>query len=90
MLTLEPTTAFRAEVQRLARRGRDIIKMFPPIVMLLNNQSLPPQYKDHPLKGEWEGYRDFHIEPDWIVIYRVVGNLLRLERTGTHAELFGK
>jgi mRNA interferase YafQ len=65
------------------------MKMFPPIACLLNGHPLPSQYHDHPLKGEWAGCRDFHVEPDWIVIYRVVGGILRLERTGTHADLFG-
>ncbi|MDR0652244.1 MAG: type II toxin-antitoxin system YafQ family toxin [Synergistaceae bacterium] len=88
MLTPEPSTAFRNEIQRLARRGKDITKIFTPLLTLLNGQILPPQYMDHPLKGRWVGYRDFHIESDWIVVYRIVDNVLILARTGSHNDLF--
>jgi mRNA interferase YafQ len=54
----------------------------------MNEEPLPPQYKDHPLRGEWSGYREFHADPDWIVIYRVVGEFFILARTGTHSDLF--
>ena len=80
---------FKKDAKRAVYQGRDIMKIFPPIIALLDGQLLPAQYQDHPLKGDWEGYRDFHVEPDWIVIYRIVENILVLERTGTHSELFG-
>jgi mRNA interferase YafQ len=88
MLTPKPTTTFKSEVQRLAMRGRDITKMFSPMLALLSNQPLLPQYQDHPLKGKWKGYREFHVEADWIVIYRKTDDFLLLERTGTHSDLF--
>ncbi|WP_348640742.1 type II toxin-antitoxin system YafQ family toxin [Mesorhizobium sp. B2-3-13] len=47
-------------------------------------------YKDHPLKGDWKGFRDAHIEPDWLLIYRVVGDELQLARTGSHSDLFNE
>jgi mRNA interferase YafQ len=50
--------------------------------------TLPASYKDHPLKGDWQGYRDAHIEPDWLLIYRVVRDDIYLARTGSHADLF--
>ncbi|MGA1982490.1 MAG: type II toxin-antitoxin system YafQ family toxin [Acidobacteriaceae bacterium] len=49
---------------------------------------LPRYYRDHPLKNNWSGYRDAHIEPDWVVIYCIIGDVVRFERTGTHADLF--
>jgi mRNA interferase YafQ len=49
---------------------------------------LTSAYRDHPLRGDWKGYRDLHIEPDWLLIYQVSGDELRLARTGTHADLF--
>jgi len=49
---------------------------------------LPEAYQDHPLRGNWKGYRDAHIEPDWLLLYRVDGEELQLARTGTHADLF--
>jgi mRNA interferase YafQ len=67
------------------------MKIFPPFVALLNNEPLPEQYQDHPLKGSWAGHREFHVEPDWIVIYRIENDdTLILVRTGTHSELFKK
>ena len=58
MLDVEFSTAFKKEVKRAMLQGRDVLKMFVPVAALLN----PPQYQDHPLKGEWKGYRDFHFE----------------------------
>jgi mRNA interferase YafQ len=89
MLDFSYSPKFKKDAKQVVYQGRDIMKIFPPIFTLLNGQPLPPRYQDHPLKGEWEGYRDLHVEPNWIIIYRVVGNLLVLERTGTHADLFG-
>ena len=45
-------------------------------------------YLDHPLKGNWQGYRDAHIEPDWLLIYKLEGESVRFERTGRHVDLF--
>jgi mRNA interferase YafQ len=45
-------------------------------------------YLDHPLKGNWQGYRDAHIEPDWLLIYKQEGEAVRFERTGRHVDLF--
>ena len=60
------------------------------MTLLINNTlPLPAVYKDHPLQGSWKGYRDAHVEPDWILIYKLTDKLLRFERTGTHAALFG-
>ncbi|MCL2060886.1 MAG: type II toxin-antitoxin system YafQ family toxin [Oscillospiraceae bacterium] len=90
MLKPKPSNAFRKDVQRIARRGKDIVKMLPPLTLLLSGEPLLEYFLDHPLKGDWFGYRQFHIEPDWVVIYRCVGEFLVLERTGTHSELFKK
>ena len=58
------------------------------ILHLLTGEALPERYNDHPLKGNWQGYRDAHIEPDWLLIYRIEGDELQLVRTGTHSDLF--
>lgn len=57
--------------------------------LLASGDSVPERYRDHPLRGRWSGWRDAHIEPDWVLIYRVNGSDLELGRTGTHADLFG-
>lgn len=79
---------FRRDVRRAAKRGKDMSKLRALILLLLAEAPLPERYKDHPLRGNWRGYRDAHIEPDWLLIYRVVGDDLHLVRTGSHADLF--
>jgi mRNA interferase YafQ len=51
-------------------------------------EALPAANRAHPLKGEWKGYWDCHIEPDWLLIYKLTDDEVRLARTGTHADLF--
>ncbi|MDR3331713.1 MAG: type II toxin-antitoxin system YafQ family toxin [Synergistaceae bacterium] len=88
MLDLSYSGKFKKDSKRAVLRGRNILKLIPPVIMLLNSEPLPPRYRDHPLGGDWEGYRDFHIEDDWIVIYRIDDDCLVMERTGTHVDLF--
>lgn len=60
------------------------------IYALANDEPLDPKYRDHPLHGIWKGSRDCHIKPDFVLVYTYLGNeFLRLERLGTHAEIFG-
>lgn len=62
------------------------------ITKLAHREQLPEQFKDHALSGNWGGHRECHIQPDWLLIYRVENDLLvlTLTRTGTHSDLFGK
>jgi mRNA interferase YafQ len=76
----------RRETRRETRQGYDEIKTV--LSLLIEEQPLPAAYSDHPLKGAWKGFRDLHIEPDWLLLYRVADNELQLARTGTHADLF--
>jgi len=91
MLRLKLSASFRKELQLAEARGRDVVSLRPAVEILLNRRPLPPQYQDHPLRGKWKGHREFHLQGDWIVIYRVEddGSLI-LVRTGTHADLFKK
>lgn len=57
--------------------------------LLVQEESLPPELKDHPLKGEWAGSRDCHLEPDWVLIYTLEKPRILFERTGSHSDLFG-
>jgi len=70
------------------KRGKDMAKLRQVILLLLQGKPLPPHCKDHPLGGRWKRYRDCHIEPDWLLIYKVDGNDVYLVRTGTHSDLF--
>jgi mRNA interferase YafQ len=83
------TTAFRRDLRRLERRHKDMAGVVQLIELLVTGASLPVSYRDHPLKGEWLGFRDAHIEGDWVLIYRVDGDRIEFNRTGTHADLFG-
>ena len=84
-------TKFKRDLARVERQGKDSAKIKSVIGSLLNDTPLSPKHKDHGLTGSWKGCRDCHIEPDWLLIYEVVGTEeLILHRTGSHAELFGK
>ncbi len=84
------TGQFKRDVKLAEKRGKDLNKLRNVISLLLTGQPLPRELCDHPLKGDWKPRRDLHIEPDWILIYCVEGESVRFERTGTHADLFGK
>jgi len=72
----------------MERRGKDIALLRRALDLLIAGRLLPPEYKDHPLRGEFSGSRDCHIEPDWVLIYTLEESHLRLERTGTHSDIF--
>jgi mRNA interferase YafQ len=84
------STAFKKDVKRAQKRGKDMDKLKAVILLLLEDKPLEPRHRDHPLKGDWIGYRDLHIEPDWLLLYRVSETELMLARTGTHSDLFGE
>lgn len=58
--------------------------------LLIAGEPLPAQFQDHPLKGKWRTFRDAHIEPDWLLVYKISGNVVRFERTGRHTDLFNE
>jgi len=74
----------------MRKRGKDLEKLQEIIKLLADGVPLPPNYRDHPLIGQWRLSRDCHIEADWILIYTADKDSLRLERTGTHSDLFKK
>ena len=82
------SSQFQRDVKRLQKRGKDLEKLKKLIELLLAGQALPALYKDHPLRLNWAGYRDAHVEPDWVLIYSATTEKVHLERTGTHEELF--
>jgi mRNA interferase YafQ len=63
-------------------------KLRAVIETLCQRQPLAPRHQDHPLGGDWKGWRDCHVEPDWVLIYKATETTLILGRTGTHADLF--
>lgn len=72
----------------MRKRGGDMEKFKAVIVALCSRQRLPPELRDHALGGEWEGCRDCHVAPDWILIYERGTDVLILHRTGSHSDLF--
>ena len=90
MLDPVRSTAFKKDVKRADKRGRDMAKLKTVILQLIEGAPLAPHHRDHPLEGSWSGYRDLHVEPDWVLISRVSETELFLARTGTHSDLFGE
>lgn len=62
---------FRRDVKRAEKRGKDMAKLRHVLHLLIEEAPLPARLRDHPLKHNWTGYRDLHIEPDWVLIYKV-------------------
>ena len=88
MKKLSQTTQFGRDVKRMRKRGKDLGKLREVVRLLASGVALSPKHRDHPLIGQWAAARDCNVEPDWILIYTVAPDSLRLERTGTHADLF--
>ncbi len=88
MRTILYSGQFKKDFKRMERRGGDMKKLRAVIERLVSEEELEARYKDHPLQGDFAGVRDCHIQADWILIYAIVGDELRLIRTGTHSDLF--
>lgn len=90
MLKIKYHSSFKKDYKRIVKRGYDTNKLTAVIELLAQEQELPPKYKDHNLTGDYKGFRECHIEPDWLLIYKITENelILSLTRTGTHSDLF--
>lgn len=92
MLRPEFTGQFKRDYKIAVKRGCNIKKLEEVIKLLCNEQVLPPVYKDHCLTNSrnFKNVRECHIEPDWLLVYRIAKNALILEliRTGSHSDLF--
>ena len=90
MLFLKTTTKFNKDLKLIKKRGYNIKKLEKIVNKLLNQEILEEKYKDHKLIGDYEGCRECHIEPDWLLIYYIENDILTLtlSRTGTHSDLF--
>ena len=64
-------------------------KLKAVFTMLIEGKEIPAKYKDHPLIGKWKGFRDLHIEPDWLLIYYIEKDTVYLSATGSHSYIFG-
>lgn len=90
MLNVKMTSKFKKDWKKITKRGYDIKKFEKVLGMLINEEPLDEKYNDHKLIGDYEGCRECHIEPDWLLIYYIENNILTLtlSRTGTHSDLF--
>ncbi len=93
MRTIDRASAFKRDYKREAkgpRRATLDADLVPVLMALAEDQPLEPRHRDHDLSGDWAGYRDCHIKPDLLLIYRKPDSgTLRLARLGSHSELFG-
>ena len=91
-LTVKPTTQFKKDFKLAMKRGLKIKLLEDVIAALAMGETLPEKNKDHALTGDWVGHRECHIQPDWLLVYRVEDDVLvlTLSRTGSHSDLFGK
>jgi mRNA interferase YafQ len=91
MLAAERTGQFKRDYKRETAAGRVGLddKFRAVATLLLNAEPLPAAYQDHPLKGEWKGFRDCHLRPDLVLIYRKTDTAIVFVRLGSHSELFG-
>lgn len=90
--TVKPTLQLKKDYKLAMKRGLDISLLEDIIAKLALGESLPEKNRDHALSGNWNGYRECHILPDWLLIYKLEDNILilTLARTGTHSNLFNK
>lgn len=84
------TPRFKKELAKAEKRGLKIEDFDAVVVMLKKDIPLPAKYRDHPLSGKFKGYRECHISPDWLIVYKKHKDelILLLSRTGTHSDLF--
>lgn len=84
------TTQFKKDYKLALKRGLNIDLLDEIIRALSRGKTLPEKNKDHSLSGNWTGHRECHIQPDWLLIYRIDDDVLvlTLARTGTHSDLF--
>lgn len=90
MLNIVSSNSFKRDLKLARKRGFDIQKLSDAVKLLASEKPLDERYKDHMLTGNYMGFRECHIEPDWLLVYRIEKDELELFlfRTGTHSDLF--
>lgn len=83
------TNSFKRDYKKIVKRGYDIKLLETVVDILLTGEALPEKNKDHALSGNWKGYRECHILPDWLLVYEVIEDrlILSLTATGSHSDL---
>ena len=90
MYKIKFTSSFKKSYKRAVKRGLDISLLDRVIDKLSKGHRLEPKYKDHELKGKYQGFNECHIKPDWLLIYLIEDDILTLTLvdTGSHSDLF--
>ncbi|HHU0079753.1 TPA: type II toxin-antitoxin system YafQ family toxin [Legionella pneumophila] len=88
MLKPITTNQFEKDVKLAKKRGKELSKIFKIMQLLLSQEKLPAKNRDHTLTGNYANRRECHIEPDWLLIYKLESDAIIFERTGTHSDLF--
>jgi mRNA interferase YafQ len=82
------STQFEKDIKRMRKRGKDVGKIRSVLSHLIAGERLEERNQDHALLGNYKGRRECHIEPDWLLIYKLSEDDIVFERTGTHTDLF--
>lgn len=90
MLKIFYSSRFKKDYKQMIKRGCKAEDFKKVIEILVKNEPLPDKYRDHNLSGNYQGFRECHINPDWLLIYQIDNDILTLTltRTGTHSDLF--
>ena len=88
MREIVPTTPFRRDAKRIQKRGQDLGELREIARRLAAGEPLDPRHRDHKLSGRYLGYRECHVRPDWLLVYKLTEEEVILVRTGTHQDLF--
>lgn len=87
-LTITYTSQFKKDIKKLKKQNKDFTLLKDVKDILMKKSKLPVKYKNHPLIGDYVGHHELHIQPDWLLIYKIYQDELRMVRTGSHSELF--
>jgi mRNA interferase YafQ len=87
MRKLKTTTRFEKDYKKALKSGRDLARLKRVMTWIACEQELPPELRDHKLVGNYQGRRDCHLAGDWLLIYKLDGDTVIFERTGSHSEL---
>ena len=92
MLDVFYSSRFKKDYKLMKKQGKDVELLLDIVDILVAEKPLEPKHKDHPLDGYYIGHRECHIQPDWLLVYKIDDNelVLMLTRTGSHSELFSK
>ena len=92
MYQIELSKQFQRSRKKAIKRGFDVKELDDVVMTLASGEKLDPKYRDHQLQGEYKAFRECHVKPDWLLVYRIFRKkcYLYLFDTGTHADIFGK